>query len=330
MVRFNLSLFLLLAHQASGFHAGGAPSRTSLGYRSENNFGSFYENPEELTYAEWEARERRAPSAQYEATQPVAAQSYAMDDVKEEEDEEEYWSPYEQEIPPTPSLELLQAWTQEFVDAVDLAGGMTRVSVGVQNMLAEEFVFTSPNIGPLNKPDYIKLMGYYQNKGLDLASAIPDLQVTYDGWHVDPHQPWRIWAVARYSGTHLGTATVPDSNLRLTPPNKEKRPVFFTSGPEVQSFLWTPEKKVLWHTMGYVGDEYTGTNKGYGGLDGLLVSMGLPALYLDAISPFRRAKTWLSQFQSDNGETSARAQTRFSKLPQWWNDRKYYGLNIHK
>lgn len=233
-------------------------------------------------------------------------------------------------VPMEPTLELLQSWTQEYMDAVDLAGGMTRISVGVQHMLSSEFVFTSPTIGPLNKEDFVKLMDYYRHCGFDLASAIPDLKVTYDGWHLDPHQPWRVWVVARYAGTHLGTAVVPGTDLKLTPPNTGDHELYFTSGPEMQSFLWTPDKEILWQTMGYVGDEYTGSNQGYGGLDGLLVSMGLPHLYLDAISPMRKVKNWISQFQTHSGETMARAKTPYSGLPQWWNERKTYDLNVHK
>ena len=255
-------------------------------------------------------------------------------DKKDERDDEDWAMEYYEDgtpyVPTVPTLELLQSWTQEYVDGVDLAGGMTRVSVGVQDMLSTEFVFTSPTLGPLNKPDYIKLMDYYRHCGFDLASAIPDLKVTYDGWHVDPHEPWRVWAVARYSGTHLGTAVLPGTDLKLTPPNKGDHPVTFVSGPEMQSFLWTPDKELLWHTMGYVGDEYTGSNEGYGGLDGLLVSMGLPHLYLDAISPMRKLQSWFSQFQSDQGESMARAKTRFGRLPTWWNERKSYDLNIRK
>ena len=62
-----------------------------------------------------------------------------------------------------------------FEDAIDLAGGMTRVSVGLEEMMAPEFVFCSPAIGPISKIDFINLMKYYRYNGLDLASAIPDL-----------------------------------------------------------------------------------------------------------------------------------------------------------
>ena len=69
-----------------------------------------------------------------------------------------------------PSLELLKEWTEEYIDAVDLAGGfITRVSVGVEMLLADEYVYTSPSIGPINKIDFVKLMKYYNDNGMDLA-----------------------------------------------------------------------------------------------------------------------------------------------------------------
>jgi hypothetical protein len=257
---------------------------------------------------------------------------YALEKLDDFEDDfvMDYFEDGTPFVPLDPTLDMLKEWTQEYIDAVDMAGGgLTRVSVGVEMMLATDYVFTSPTIGPLSKPDFVRLMQYYRTKGLDLASAVPDLEVSYDGWHQDPHEPWRVWVVARYSGSHTGTAFVPDSGLRLTPPNHGERPARFTSGPEMQSFLWTPDKVILWQTMGYVGDEYTGSNQGHGGLDGLLVSLGLPRMYLDSISPMRKMKSWFSQFQGDSGE-DARATSPYSRLPQWWHERKTYDLNIQK
>ena len=358
------ALSLLMVDVASGFPGGAllrptSPrsmtvgtaigTRTSLFYAS-NKTDSFFDfgiDRSQIPSSIWGSLGRR-PEEPPRPPDDSIDLGFAFDMMDDEDQEKAYWDydestnnngGYETEEESAedvmasytiPTLQILRSWTEEYIQGVHKAGGMTRVSAGVQEMLATEFVFTSPTVGPLNKPDYIKLMGYYQNYGLDLATGIPDLQISYEGWHVDPDQPWRIWAIARYSGTHLGTVVVPGTDLQLTPMNDGQPRVRFTSGPEVQSFLWTPDKKILWHTMGYVGDEYTGSNKGYGGIDGLLVSMGLPTLYLDATSPFRRAKKFFSQFQSDDGENSARTQTRFGKLPQWWNERKSYGLNCYK
>jgi hypothetical protein len=227
-----------------------------------------------------------------------------------------------------PTFELLKEWTMDYMDLVDLAGGgMTRVSVGMQHLMHDAFVFTSPNIGPIGKPDFVNLMAYYNDNGLDLASAIPDLSVSYEGWHQDPDEPWRIWVIARYSGTHLGLATIPESGLKLCPPNENPEKARLTTGPQMESFLWTPDRKILWQSMGYVGDEHTGSNAGYGGLDGLLVSMGLPYLYLQATNPVRDVFNWLSQFR---GEDIPKTKSPYSRLPQWWHERKKYNWNVNR
>jgi len=227
-----------------------------------------------------------------------------------------------------PTTDLLVDWTLDYADAVDLAGGMTRVSVGVESMISEEFVFRSPAIGPVSKDDFINLMNYYQYNGLDLGSAIPDLTVSYEGWHQDPHDPWRIWAVARYSGTHTGTATLPGSGLALTPSKEPSEQVKFTTGPELQSFKWTPSKKLIFQTVGYVGDQYTGSGQGHGSLHGLLVSMGLPPLYLETTESIRTVQSWFSQFR--NSENAPRLQSPYSYLPQWWHERKESENNIYR
>ncbi len=227
-----------------------------------------------------------------------------------------------------PTFDLLVDWTLDFADAVDLAGGMTRVSIGVQSMICEDFVFTSPEIGPVSKDDYINLMNYYQYNGLDLGSAIPDLTVSYEGWHQDPHDPWRIWAVARYSGTHTGIAKLPGSGLTLKPlkdPSQQKR---FTTGPELQSFKWTPSKKLIFQTVGYIGDEITGSGQGHGSLHGLMVSMGLPPLYLETTESIRSVKSWFSQFQTS--EDAPKMKSPYSHLPIWWHQRKEFDNNIQR
>ena len=152
------------------------------------------------------------------------------------------------------------------------------------------------------------------------SSAVPDLKVEYTGWHQDPHEPWRVWAVARWSGTHTGSVKLPGSGLTLSPPNNGDRPIKFTTGPEMHSFLWTADKKLLWQTMGYVGDKYTGSNKGHGSLDGLLVSLGLPHLYLETMKPLRNVEAWLSQFKESGHKL--KTKSAFSYMPLWWIERK--------
>jgi len=227
-----------------------------------------------------------------------------------------------------PTFDLLVDWTLDYADAVDLAGGMTRVSTGVESMISQEFVFVSPDIGPVSKDDYISLMYYYQYNGLDLGSAIPDLTVSYEGWHQDPHDPWRIWAVARYSGTHTGTARLPGSSLMLSPRKEISEQKRFTTGPELQSFKWTPSKKIIFQTVGYIGEQFTGSGQGHGSIHGLLVSMGLPPLYLETTESIRNVKTWFSQFRTS--DKAPRIMSPYSYLPQWWHERKGSGHNIQR
>lgn len=253
--------------------------------------------------------------------------AYASDEFLSPDNEYEYEG-YPSYHTISPSFDLLVDWTLDYADAVDLAGGMTRVSVGVESMISEDFVFKSPEIGPISKQDFVNLMNYYQYNGLDLGSAIPDLTVSYEGWHQDPHDPWRIWAVARYSGTHTGTATLPGSGLTLSPSKDPDEQDRFTTGPELQSFKWTPSKKLIFQTVGYIGDPYTGSGQGHGSLDGLLVSMGLPPLYLETTEPIRNVQGWFSQFQLS--ETSPRMKSSYSYLPQWWHERKESGHNIQR
>jgi len=227
-----------------------------------------------------------------------------------------------------PTFELLVDWTLDYGDAVDLAGGMTRVSVGVESMISEDFVFLSPEIGPISKDDYISLMNYYRYNGLDLGSAIPDLTVSYEGWHQDPHDPWRIWTIARYSGTHTGIAKLPGSGLMLSPSKDPIEQTSFTTGPEMQSFKWTPSKKLVFQTVGYIGDEVTGSGQGHGSIHGLMVSMGLPPLYLETTESLRSVNSWFSQFRSS--DKAPRMKSPYSYLPQWWHERKMSEFNIQR
>jgi hypothetical protein len=114
-------------------------------------------------------------------------QNEEYDDTNEEGSEAEY-----EDDSVYPTFDLLKEWTVEYTELIDLAGGgMTRVSVGMQHTMHDAFVFTSPKIGPIGKGDFVKLMEYYNDNGLDLASAVPDLSVSYEGWHQDPDDPWR-------------------------------------------------------------------------------------------------------------------------------------------
>lgn len=223
-----------------------------------------------------------------------------------------------------PTLELLKGWTEDYVEAVDAAGGITKVQ-GFADFYSDDYVQTGPDIGPVNKDDYIKALTYYDQQGLNFGEAVPDLTADFDGWHLDPHNPWRIWVTARYRGTHRNPAQIPGSEAKLEP---KETPVEFYNGPEMYSFLWTPSKQIQWMSVGYVGDKYTGDNQGYGGIVGLFIPMGVPKVAIDALKPFLDFQVWFSQF--GDGIEQPRTRSPYSELPQWWKDRKTLGWNIQQ
>mmetsp|Transcript_28448 Transcript_28448/g.60064 ORF Transcript_28448/g.60064 Transcript_28448/m.60064 type:complete len:291 (+) Transcript_28448:99-971(+) len=224
-----------------------------------------------------------------------------------------------------PTVELLEQWAREYLAAV----GKAEQGAGYEEIthwFDEDYVQTGPDIGPLNKADFIYALSTYKKKGLDLYKLSPDLTASLDGFHVDPHNPWRVWFTLRYIGTHTGTITFPNSEVEIRPKEGNNK---IYGGPEMYSFWFTPQKQIKWQTLGFVGDRYTGTNGGYGGLLGLLVGFGIPRVALDLFSPVIKIQTWLSQFDGFGDESAPRTRSKSSELPQWWKDRAKSGMNLN-
>ena len=133
-----------------------------------------------------------------------------------------------------------------------------------------------------------------------------------------------MWFTLRYVGTNDG-GTTSIGQFELKPTGNR-----VLGGPEMHSIWWTPQKQIKWETVGYVGCKYTGTNKGYGGLAGLLIALGVPRLVFDAISPVSKLIIPLSQFNELDPDTGGRACSPASDLPDWWNDRTKLGVNINR
>lgn len=226
----------------------------------------------------------------------------------------------------TPSLQQLIDWSMGFHDELKEVNGIISGFDKMAHWFDNDFVQTGPDIGPMNLDDYCTSLGYYRDQGFNFGAAIPDLDVQFDGWHIDPKDPWRIWFVGRYQGTFNGADLMLNGNALAKANGQE-----IDGSPELYSYVWTPEKKIKWMTVGFVGDKYTGTNKGYGALIGLLVGMGIPKTIIDLINPFLKAQTWFSQFQgpgTEGGTRAPRTLTPEDELPQWWRERKQSGKNI--
>ena len=61
------------------------------------------------------------------------------------------------------------------------------------DLLAEDFKFIFPIVGPLTKIEFCTIFG-----GFKLGEAFPDTRRNYFGFTVDPMEPNRVWFFARF------------------------------------------------------------------------------------------------------------------------------------
>ena len=104
-----------------------------------------------------------------------------------------------------------------------------------ESLLAADFQFVAPIVGPLTREEFIHAFGSFRVK-----DAFPDLQQNM--WFtVDPLEPNRVWFFSRAKGRHTGT-------LNFARPigatNKEVR-----SPPEASSMLFNEQGKVYTLTV---------------------------------------------------------------------------------
>lgn len=85
---------------------------------------------------------------------------------------------------------------------VEMAKDVLRAGVHKCGKLSDDFTFSAPFIGPLNKEDFAKTM-----ETLSLDSVFPDLAPRIYHIRVDPLQPNRVWFTTRPIGTNTGYLT---------------------------------------------------------------------------------------------------------------------------
>jgi len=121
------------------------------------------------------------------------------------------------------------------------------------DVLAHDFRFVAPVVGPLGKDEFIRIFGSFK-----LEDALPDLQENHWGFHVDPLEPNRVWWMSRPQGTHTGPLCFPPPNV-IPPTHKTVRwPV------QAQSMLFDQEGRCYQLTVGYSCDRQTGNTGGLG------------------------------------------------------------------
>jgi len=133
-------------------------------------------------------------------------------------------------------------------------------AVADPDMLAENFTFCGPVVGPLRKEAFIKALG-----GFDLVNVFPDNKVRWHSWRVDPFDPSRVLFTARPMGTNLGAL-----GAWISEPTGKS----YEGPPEACSLKFLRDGKIVEYTAAYVMDKNQGNTAGMTGLLGPLYAIG--------------------------------------------------------
>lgn len=138
----------------------------------------------------------------------------------------------------------------------------TRAGADPDALLAEDFQFVAPIVGPLGKREFLNAFGSFKVK-----DAFPDL--ADNSWfQVDPLEPNRVWFFSRATGTHTGPLNF---GAPIAPTGRRVQ-----SPPQAQSMLFNEAGRVYTLTVGYCMDKRVGNTEGLGGVFALLKGIGKP------------------------------------------------------
>lgn len=132
------------------------------------------------------------------------------------------------------------------------------------SVLAEDFQFVAPIVGPLSKAEFTGAFGSFKVK-----EALPDLKD--NSWfQVDPLEPNRVWFFSRATGTNTGNMNF---GRTIAPTGKQ-----VSMPPQAQSMLFNEKGECYTLTVGYTMDKRIGNTEGLGGVFGILkaIGQGLP------------------------------------------------------
>lgn len=158
---------------------------------------------------------------------------------------------------------------------VDLCKAVIKEQFGSRqpDLLADEFQFVAPIVGPLSKKEFVKAYG-----GFRVDIAFPDQKPNFFGFTVDPQEPNRVWFLSRATSTHTGPLNF--NGKIINPTNKH-----VVHPPQALSMLFDEAGKCYTLTVGYVMDRRIGNTGGLGGLFGPLYAVGHGL-------PFPEGKPW--------------------------------------
>eukprot|EP00439_Symbiodinium_sp_Y106_P070397 s141_g12.t1 len=154
---------------------------------------------------------------------------------------------------------------EELIRRAKIYLALNQDDVTAPELLAEDFEFAGPIIGPLGKAKYIE-----QFKSFNFREAFPDAVNEWHHFRVDPFEPNRVWFTTRGHGTNTGLAPP----LITEPTGK-----VFENPPQACSLRFNEAGEVTQYTIGYVMDRRVGNTGGVGGLMGILYAVGKPFPY---------------------------------------------------
>ena len=145
-------------------------------------------------------------------------------------------------------------------------------SPGLQ-LLAEDFQFLFPVVGPLQKAEFIEAFTSFK-----VREAFPDSRSNFYNFSVDPLEPNRVWCMSRGHFTHTGILQFGPSSF--PPTNRE---IFLP--PQCFSMSFDVNGQCYKLTGGYCVDRAVGDTQGLGGMFGIITALG-------GSLPFPEGKPW--------------------------------------
>jgi hypothetical protein len=148
-----------------------------------------------------------------------------------------------------------------------LAKRLVETSLGAEepSLLASEFQFSGPVVGPLVKEEFVGAL-----KNFNLKSFLPDLKTTSYCFEVDSFDPERVWVISKGSGTM--TAPLVFGGKEVLPATGKA----YVGAPEAVSVSFNEQGLCYRATAGYILDKEQGNTKGLGGIYGILEAIGSP------------------------------------------------------
>lgn len=139
----------------------------------------------------------------------------------------------------------------------------TKAGCSAAELLADDFQFVAPIIGPLTRAEFLRAFGSFKVK-----EAIPDAKD--NAWFaVDALEPNRVWFFTRVSATHTGPLRFGGSIIK----GEGK---LIRMPPQASSMLFDESGKVYTLTVGYTMDKRIGNTNGLGAVLGILKAIGKP------------------------------------------------------